>query len=85
MGTSVGVDSERDFLSLEYRNAQMVSPSVVATVPWNGFGTPWATGDRSVDEPDRLLDGGWRVVLEAESEGEKEQHLGVGLAPDLWI
>jgi hypothetical protein len=40
-----------------------------------------ATGDR-FDEPDRLLDSGRRVVLEAEGEGEEEQHLGVGLA---WI
>ena len=62
----------------------MLSPSVVATVPWNGFGTPCAPGDR-FDEPDRPLDGGRRVVLEAEREREEEQHLGVGLALDLRI
>ena len=45
---------------------------------------PVAGGDR-FDEPDRLLDSGRRVVLEAEGEGEIEQHLGVGLAFDLRI
>ena len=43
-----------------------------------------ALGDR-FDEPDRLLDGGRRVVLETEGQGEEEQHLGVGLALDLRI
>ena len=62
----------------------MLSPSVVATVPWNGCGTSWRLGDR-FDEPDRLLDGGRGVVLEAEGEREVEQHLGVGLALDLRI
>ena len=31
----------REFLSVEYRNAQIVSPLVVAIVPWNGYLTPW--------------------------------------------
>ena len=70
--------------SLEYRNAQMVSPSVVAMVPWNGWGTPWRLGDR-FDEPDRVLDRGRRVVLQAEGQREVEQHLGVGLALDLRV
>ena len=37
--------SERDLPSLEYLNAQMRSPSVVAIVPWNGNSTPcsWPT------------------------------------------
>ena len=62
----------------------MLSPSVVATVPWNGCGTPWRSGD-GFDEPDRLRDGGRRVVLEAEGQREVEQHLGVGLPLDLRI
>src|SRR3954447_22494378 len=45
---------------------------------------PVARGDR-FDESDRLLDGGRRVVLEAESEGEIEEHLSVRLALDLRI
>src|SRR5450432_3815302 len=39
-------------------------------------------GDR-LDETDGLLDGGRRVVLQAEGQGEVEQHLGVGLALNL--
>src|SRR3954447_24701377 len=42
---------------------------------------PMALGDR-LDQPDRLRDGGRRVVLEAEGDGEIEQDLGVGLATD---
>ena len=37
------------------------------------------------DEPDRLLDGGRRVVLQTERQREVEQHLGVGLALDLGV
>ena len=33
-------NSERDFPSLEYRNAHSRSPSLVAIVPWNGYLTP---------------------------------------------
>ena len=39
----------------------------------------------TLDEPDRLLDRGGRVVREAEGQGEVEQELGVGLPLDLRI
>ena len=38
--TSVEKKSDRLSPSLEYRNAQIDSPSLVATVPWKGYSTP---------------------------------------------
>ena len=40
--TSVLRNSDRDRWSLEYRNAQVVTPSVVATVIWIGCSTPYS-------------------------------------------
>ena len=62
----------------------MLSPSVVAISALERMGDAVAAGDR-LDEPDRLFDGGRRVVLEAEGQSEVEQHLGVGLTLDLRI
>ena len=42
MRRSVLKKSERESPWLEYRKAQMHSPSVVAIVPWNGNSTPCA-------------------------------------------
>ena len=67
---------------MEYRNAQTRSPSLVATVPWNGYlmsrSWPYAS-TRPIARADRL----GRIVFEPEGQRQVEQGLGVGMARDL--
>ena len=59
--------------SLEYRNAQTLLPSVVATVIWIGCSTPWRRPVSSI-RPTARATAPWWVVHQPEAEREEEEH-----------